>query len=73
MTYKEKVAAKLADIQAHPTNHHHSFEGLHRCCIIDGVLDSRVMEAHETYASLGSNGGRPCDVRSGPCSCGAWH
>jgi len=21
----------------------------------------------------GSNGGRGCDVRSGPCSCGAWH
>jgi hypothetical protein len=31
------------------------------------------MEAHEEHASHGSNGGRRCDVSSGPCSCGAWH
>ncbi len=63
----------LKDIKEHPENHMHDFEGLQRCIIIDGVIDSRLMEAHEECVNLGTNGGRRCDVVSGPCSCGAWH
>ncbi|MFH1671535.1 MAG: hypothetical protein ABH889_02050 [Candidatus Portnoybacteria bacterium] len=36
----------------------------------DGI-DLRKME--ELEGRFGTNGGRGCDVRSGPCSCGAWH
>tara|TARA_Y100000310_G_scaffold94631_1_gene92387 strand:- start:2697 stop:2990 length:294 start_codon:yes stop_codon:yes gene_type:complete len=35
------------------------------------VVDLGAMDALE--GRFGSNGGRGCDVRSGPCSCGAWH
>ena len=73
MTYKEKVDAKVEDVRAHPERHRHDFNGLQRCCIVDGILDTRIMDAHETHASTGSNGGRRCDVTRGPCSCGAWH
>lgn len=65
---------KLADIKAHPERHRHSFESLQRCCTTaEGAIDLSLMEAHETHAPLGRNGGRACDVSSGPCSCGAWH
>ncbi len=37
----------------------------------DGSIDLARMESLE--GRFGSNGGRGCDVRSGPCSCGAWH
>lgn len=37
----------------------------------DGAIDLREIERHE--GRFGSNGGRGCDVLSGPCSCGAWH
>ncbi len=63
----------LKDIKEHPERHRHSFEGLSGCCTLDGVLDMSLMDAHERHASLGRNGGRSCDVISGPCSCGAWH
>lgn len=36
-----------------------------------GGIDPRRLDALE--GRYGSNGGRGCDVRSGPCSCGAWH
>jgi len=36
-----------------------------------GHLDLRKIEKLE--GRFGSNGGRGCDVLSGPCSCGAWH
>lgn len=73
MTIKRTAASVLQDIREHPENHRHDFDGLHRCCTIDGAYDLRLVEAHEVYASFGTNGGRRCDVRSGPCSCGAWH
>ena len=73
MTHSDRVAAKIKDIKEHPEKHKHDFGGLQSCCFIDGALDLMVMDAHETYASQGTNGGRRCDVRSGPCSCGAWH
>ena len=35
------------------------------------AIDSRkLMELEGRY---GTNGGVGCDVREGPCSCGAWH
>lgn len=70
MTARE---AKIHDIKNHPEKHRHDFNGLQQCCFINGAIDLGVMDAHETYASQGTNGGRSCDVRSGPCSCGAWH
>lgn len=68
-----KVKKRIKEIKDHPENHRHSFEGLTTCCLVEGVLDMALMEAHEEYVSLGTNGGRRCDVTSGPCSCGAWH
>ena len=67
------VEEKLQDIKNNPSKHRHSFGEMHACCTVEGVLDLRLVEAHERYAALGYNGGRPCDVTSGPCSCGAWH
>lgn len=37
----------------------------------NGAIDLARMEKLE--GRFGSNGGRGCDVLSGPCSCGAWH
>jgi len=37
----------------------------------EGHIDLRAMDQLE--GRFGSNGGRGCDVSSGPCSCGAWH
>ena len=68
-----KTRERLKEIREHPEKHRHDFSGLQACCLIDGALDTAVMEAHEVYASQGTNGGRRCDVSSGPCSCGAWH
>lgn len=62
----------LQEIKDYPEKHHHDFEGLQRCCFIDGALDLEVMQAHSTV-NLGINGGVRCDVTSGPCACGAWH
>ncbi len=64
---------KLKDIKEHPDRHRHTFEDLQRCCFHGGALDMRLMEVHEIHASTGTNGGRSCDVTSGPCACGAWH
>lgn len=64
----------LQDIKDYPERHkHRDINDLTRCCFIDGALSFSLMEAHETYAPHGYNGGRACDVREGPCSCGAWH
>jgi hypothetical protein len=63
----------LRDLREHPERHRHDFEGLQRCCFVNGALDLSLMEAHERLVDLGTNGGRRCDVTSGPCSCGAWH
>jgi len=67
------VKERIDDIKKHPELHHHTFEGLQRCCMTGRVLDTALVEAHSVYASLGMNGGQRCDVVSGPCACGAWH
>ena len=61
----------LRDIREHPENHRHTFDGLTTCCMINGAIDISIMDAHEGI--LGQNGGRKCDVTSGPCACGATH
>lgn len=62
----------LAGIKEHPERHRHTFERLRQCCTIDGAVDLSLMEAHQQHAPVGHNAS-PCDVSSGPCSCGAWH
>lgn len=37
----------------------------------EGAIDLAKMQ--ELEGRFGSNGGHGCDVRKGPCSCGAWH
>ncbi len=68
-----KTASILKDIKNHPENHHHDFGGLQVCCMVDGALDTLLMQAHQDYAPVGYNGGQRCDTTEGPCSCGAWH
>jgi len=67
------ASEKIADIQAHPEKHKHDFDDLTACCMVNGCLDTSVMDAHQAYVDMGSNGGVKCDVTSGPCACGAWH
>ncbi|KKM94644.1 hypothetical protein LCGC14_1196160 [marine sediment metagenome] len=63
---------KLKDIQNNPENHiHKNFDALMACAFVNGAINLAIMTAHEGLC--GYNGGVPCDVRSGPCSCGAWH
>jgi hypothetical protein len=65
---------RLQEIKEHPEKHrHHDLHALTACCISNGAIDTMLFEAHERYAPVGKNGGRNCDVISGPCSCGAWH
>jgi hypothetical protein len=52
------VGSSFEDVIAHATT-----EG--------GAIDLRRIE--ELEGRCGTNGGRGCDVTSGPCSCGAWH
>lgn len=69
-----EVRKRIQDIKDHPEKHHHEdLNSLNRCCMVGDALDMALAEAHEEYAPVGYNGGRACDVRSGPCSCGAWH
>ena len=63
----------IRDIREHPERHRHDFAGLQACCMLNGALHLSIAEAHEQYASMGTNGGQRCDVTRGPCSCGAWH
>ena len=63
---------KLQDIRTNPDKHKHwHYVELITCCSSDGIINTALMTAHEGL--LGHNGGVKCDVRSGPCSCGAWH
>jgi hypothetical protein len=39
----------------------------------EGVERIVHSERAERENAVGTNGGRLCDTRSGPCSCGAWH
>jgi len=69
MTHQER----LEDIAKRPEAHKHVFETLQICCMEDGALDLQLLDAHAAHVDMGSNGGVRCDVRSGPCACGAWH
>jgi len=63
---------KIKHIKAHPELHRHGdLNGLHACAMVDGALDLAIIDAHEGV--YGYNGGVACDVRRGPCSCGAFH
>lgn len=65
---------KLKDIKENPEKHEHNdLNGLTRCCFINGALDLGLMDAHQEHVNMGTNGGQRCDVREGPCACGAWH
>lgn len=66
-------ATREEEILRHPERHRHTFEELVACCTEDGVLNIALMQAHEKYVQLGTNGGVRCDVVAGPCSCGGWH
>lgn len=64
--------AILKEIKEHPEKHkHYDMSELRVCSTIEGAIDMSIMLAHEGL--LGHNGGVGCDVRNGPCSCGAWH
>ena len=67
------VEEKKKDIIDHPERHRHDFDGLQRCCFVDGAMDLYLLELHSRSAPFGRNGGIACDVTSGPCACGAWH
>lgn len=69
MTVKERIE----DIKTNPERHHHDWLQMQTCCMTEDGIDLSIMQAHETYAAVGRNGGRACDVISGPCACGAWH
>ena len=72
--WKRTRESVLADIKAHPENHKHvDMAALDRCCFVGGALHISLIDAHGRYAPQGRNGGQTCDVRQGPCSCGAWH
>lgn len=69
--YKNQYEAKLKDLKEHPEKHHHDWNQLHACCMIDGALDLSLVDAHREFSDPRSNGS--CDVVSGPCCCGGWH
>jgi hypothetical protein len=69
----KKTADRLENIKQHPEDHHHDYDRLLSCCMVDGALDTLLMQAHQDYAPIGYNGGKACDTTDGPCSCGAWH
>lgn len=65
MTHEERIR----DVRAHPERHRHrDMNDLTACCMVDGAISIAILEAHE-----GTQGGRRCDVQTGPCACGAWH
>lgn len=70
---ESKVEEILRDIKEHPERHRHDFDGLQRCCMVEGRAILRIMDAHEGLAGANVGSGRRCDVSRGPCSCGAWH
>lgn len=70
MTTEERIK----HIKDHPDQHRHGdFQGIINCSMDNGAINMAIFDAHQQYASYGSNGGNRCDVSSGPCSCGAWH
>lgn len=65
------IDEKLKEIGEHPEWHKHNYHQLVLCCLVDGILNATLMQAHAGTA--GTNGGVKCDVIEGPCVCGAWH
>jgi hypothetical protein len=63
----------LADIEAHPERHRHTFDELYNCAHVAnkdepmGVIDLLVVEAHADIVRPG------CDVTEGQCACGGTH
>jgi hypothetical protein len=48
------------------------FEDVVKYSISNGAIDlSKMQELEGRYASEGYS--RRCDVKKGPCGCGAWH
>lgn len=47
-----------------------TFNELMQSAMKDGAIDLSIID---NAPAVGYNGGRKCDVTSGPCSCGAWH
>ena len=56
------VGDRFEDVVAHATR----VDPQHGSVIVLSEID-------KLEGRFGYNGGRGCDVRSGPCSCGAWH
>ncbi len=64
----------FAELQEHPDRHRHAeLAGIIACAMVDGSVSLLRFDAHSRVVDMGSNGGVRCDVRRGPCSCGAWH
>jgi len=64
----------IAEIQLYPERHIHiDLESLQSCCMIDGVLSIRLVNAHSELIDMGSFNGRRCDVVVGQCGCGRIH
>jgi D-alanyl-D-alanine dipeptidase len=67
----------LADLEANPKAHEHTFEELRTCCIVSvgtgAALDLTLLDAHAKFVDLGTNNGERCDVIAGPCACGETH
>ena len=67
------VEERIEHIEKHPEDHQHTFSELSGCCLVDGAVDSRLIDAHGWFDFAGENGGVSCDVTEGPCACGAHH
>lgn len=74
MTLAQQTANLIAEIQARPELHQHTYWELIACCerVVPGVMDLNVMEAHRAVHAQRNSRGK-CDVYDGPCACGAWH
>jgi len=69
----QEIIDRINDIHEHPENHKHSYNDLLKCSLVKGILDLALLQAHQDFVDLGSNGGVKCDTVEGPCACGAWH
>lgn len=82
MTNRRTAESILQEIKESPEHHCHiNYSDLAACCTVTAtirgrsslVIDVGLIDAHGAIAPFGYNGGRRCDVVSGPCACGAWH
>lgn len=68
------IEERIKDIKTHPERHKHfNLEELTNCCMNGEAINLMLMDLHSQYVDMGTNGGVRCDVREGPCACGAWH